>query len=57
MKSEQNEIHNNEKARLSLLFGLLDKKNVILKKYRKKFEELKINQLKSGLLDSKNKHE
>jgi hypothetical protein len=57
MNGEQNDNPDNQKAKLDLVSVLLDKRNAILKKYRKKFEELKINNLKGKLLDSKNEHE
>ena len=49
MKNDPTKIGNLEKSQMDTLEGLLIKKNSILKKYRKKFEEIKINQLKNGL--------
>ena len=48
-KDEQEKI----KIALNLLSVLQNKKNQIIKKYRKKFEELKINQIKNGFTDKK----
>ena len=57
MMDIKNELDSSNKTKSALLARLLNKKNYILKKYRGKFEELKISKLKSGLSDSKNTHE
>ena len=57
MVNIKNEPENTDKNNSVLFTRLLNKKNSILKKYRGKFEELKISKLKSGLLDSKTIHE
>lgn len=49
MNDEQNKEKRDNNAKLGLLFSLINKKNSILKKYRKKFEELKINQIRKGV--------
>ena len=57
MVNIKNESENTDKNNSVLFTRLLNKKNSILKKYRGKFEELKISKLKSGLSDSKTIHE
>lgn len=52
MNDEKNKLQEDNKAKLDLLFGLINKKNTILKKYRKKFEELKIRQIRKGVDDN-----
>jgi len=57
MENEKVNKIDNEEIKIDLLKTLLKKKDIILKKYRKKFEELKFNQLKNSLINSKDKYE
>ncbi|MFA6514794.1 MAG: hypothetical protein WCT42_00825 [Candidatus Paceibacterota bacterium] len=57
MDDERNKGKEDNKTKLDSLFSLLSKKNSIIKKYRKKFEDLKIGQIRNGIDGNNYKNE
>ena len=51
MNKSQKDDQEKVKISLGLLSSLQNKKTLIIKKYRKKFEELKITQIKNSFTD------